>query len=188
MALCFISYFFGFPLFLVSVSAISSSKQSTPFFSRYSKAISAIFINQSRILSNCSLKDDNTHDYLASQSAGSANQANISKVDIENIAISIPPLNEQQAIAEVLSSLDDKIDLLHRQNKTLEGLAQTLFRHLFIQGADESFEMKSLGYFVEDTLGGEWGKENPEGDYLLQVQCIRGTDIADLETGISHMS
>ena len=38
---------------------------------------------------------------------------------------------EQKAIAEVLSSLDDKIDLLHRQNQTLESLAQTIFRQWF---------------------------------------------------------
>ena len=35
----------------------------------------------------------------------------------------LPPLPEQEAIAEVLSSLDDKIDLLHRQNRTLEEMA-----------------------------------------------------------------
>jgi len=45
----------------------------------------------------------------------------------------LPPLPEQTAIAEVLSSLDDKIDLLHRQNKTLELLAETLFRRWFVE-------------------------------------------------------
>ena len=45
----------------------------------------------------------------------------------------LPPLPEQKAIAEVLSSLDDKIDLLHRQKKTLEDIAQTLFRQWFIE-------------------------------------------------------
>jgi len=39
---------------------------------------------------------------------------------------------EQKAIASVLSSLDDKIDLLHRQNKTLEAMAETLFRQWFV--------------------------------------------------------
>lgn len=45
----------------------------------------------------------------------------------------LPPLPEQTAIAEVLSSLDDKIDLLHRQNKTLEQLAETFFRQWFME-------------------------------------------------------
>ncbi len=49
---------------------------------------------------------------------------------IEAIDINLPPLSEQTAIATILSSLDDKIDLLHRQNKTLEQLAETLFRQM----------------------------------------------------------
>ncbi|WP_323587489.1 restriction endonuclease subunit S [Aliarcobacter butzleri] len=56
---------------------------------------------------------------------------NVSREQLENLDISLPPLEEQKAIAEILSSLDDKIDLLHRQNQTLESLAQTLFRQWF---------------------------------------------------------
>ena len=78
------------------------------------------------------LKTDKIHNVLASHSSGSANQANISSKDIENLTIPLPPLTIQQKIAEILSSFDDKIDLLHRQNKTLESLALTLFRHYFI--------------------------------------------------------
>ena len=48
----------------------------------------------------------------------------------------LPSLPEQRAIAGVLSSLDDKIDLLHRQNKTLEGMAAALWRKVFIDEAD----------------------------------------------------
>jgi len=50
----------------------------------------------------------------------------------------------QTAIAEVLSSLDDKIDLLHRQNKTLEQLAETLFRQWFVEEAEESWEVGTI--------------------------------------------
>ncbi|VWX31763.1 Type I restriction-modification system, specificity subunit S [Moraxellaceae bacterium 17A] len=81
---------------------------------------------------------------LASKSSGSANQANISKSDIENLVFKIPPLPEQQAIASVLSSLDDKIDLLHRQNKTLEAMAETLFRQWFIEEAKADWEIGKL--------------------------------------------
>jgi len=61
-------------------------------------------------------------------------------LDIENLDISLPPLPEQKAIVSVLSSLDDKIDLLHRQNKTLEAMAETLFRQWFIEEARENWE------------------------------------------------
>jgi type I restriction enzyme S subunit len=65
----------------------------------------------------------------------------------------IPPLEEQKAIAEVLSSLDDKIDLLHRQNQTLESLAQTLFRQWFIEEAKEEWEEIKLGNYLTPKKG-----------------------------------
>ena len=91
------------------------------------------------------LKDTNTHLYLASRSSGSANQANISKSDIENIPFSLPSEIEQKAIANVLISLDNKIDLLHRQNKTLEAMTETLFRQWFIVEAKEDWKKGTLG-------------------------------------------
>jgi type I restriction enzyme S subunit len=60
---------------------------------------------------------------------------------------------EQTAIAEVLSSLDDKIDLLHRQNKTLEQLAETLFRQWFVEEAEEGWEEVSLSEFIKVKHG-----------------------------------
>lgn len=65
------------------------------------------------------------------------------------LEIFLPPLPEQKAIAEVLSSLDDKIDLLHRQNKTLEDMAQALFRKWFIDEADEEWDVEKLGDVIE---------------------------------------
>ncbi|NOT68941.1 MAG: hypothetical protein HOP04_11625 [Methylophilaceae bacterium] len=52
----------------------------------------------------------------------------------------VPCEEEQKAIASVLSSLDDKIDLLHRQNTTLERMAETLFRLWFVEEAQEVWE------------------------------------------------
>jgi type I restriction enzyme S subunit len=59
--------------------------------------------------------------------------------DFRNVPVPILPLPEQRAIAEVLSSLDDKIDLLHRQNKTLEQLAEAMFRQWFVEEAEEGW-------------------------------------------------
>ncbi|TLE03060.1 restriction endonuclease subunit S, partial [Helicobacter bilis] len=69
--------------------------------------------------------------YLQSLGTGTTFEE-ISKGVVQDITIPLPPLTIQQKIAEILSSFDDKIDLLHRQNKTLESLALTLFRHYFI--------------------------------------------------------
>lgn len=105
---------------------------------------------------------------------------------IHELPVSIPDLPTQHRIASILSSLDDKIDLLHRENKTLEAMAETLFRQWFIEEAKEDWKEGKLGDYVIDTLGGEWGKENAEGDFTKPVQCIRGTDIADLNNGLAN--
>jgi len=57
----------------------------------------------------------------------------INRNDVHTEDVIIPNVKEQIQIASVLSSLDDKIDLLHRQNKTLEQLAETLFRQWFVE-------------------------------------------------------
>ena len=112
---------------------------------------------------------------------------------LKTIKLSLPPLPEQKVIASVLSSLDDKIDLLHRQNKTLEAMSETLFRQWFVEpiiqaerdgGKAEGYQNGKFDIWIETTIGGEWGKENPTGGFVVPVYCIRGTDIADLNTGI----
>lgn len=72
---------------------------------------------------------------------------------LRDINILLPTLPEQFAIAEVLSSIDDKIDLLHRQNKTLEQLAETLFRQWFVEEAEEGCEVGRLGDVLELVYG-----------------------------------
>lgn len=77
-----------------------------------------------------------------------------SRDEVYELAIDLPPLAEQRAIAGVLSSLDDKIDLLHRQNKTLESLAETLFRQWFIEEAEDDWEEVTLGDLVVHLKNG----------------------------------
>ncbi|NTU74478.1 hypothetical protein HGB07_10235, partial [Candidatus Roizmanbacteria bacterium] len=52
--------------------------------------------------------------------------------DIESLDITLPSLPEQRAIAHILGSLDDKIELNRRMNETLEAMAHTLFKSWFI--------------------------------------------------------
>lgn len=75
----------------------------------------------------------------------------VNKRDFENIKIEIPSLKGQRRVASILSSLDDKIDLLHQENKTLEAMVETLFRKWFIE---EVRHEVSLGDVVETTSGG----------------------------------
>lgn len=122
-------------------------------------------------------KDNTTHDYLASQSAGSANQANISKGDIENMPILLPTISEQTAIAEVLSSLDDKIDLLHRQNKTLEAMAETLFRQWFVEEKEGSWGKGNLGDLLASIESGSRPKGGINPDLKYGVPSIGAENI-----------
>ena len=105
---------------------------------------------------------------------------------LNSIDVVIPPLDEQKRIAEVLSSLDDKIDLLNRENATLEALAETLFRHYFIENPNPTWKEGKLGDYVIETLGGEWGKETPEEECNMPVRCLRGADVADLNDGLAN--
>jgi type I restriction enzyme S subunit len=55
--------------------------------------------------------------------------------DIPNFRLPIPPPDEQRAIANVLGTLDDKIELNRRMNETLEALAESLFKSWFADAA-----------------------------------------------------
>ena len=83
--------------------------------------------------------------YLINNANSSGGQANISPDIVKGIDLELPPLPEQKAIASVLSSFDDKIDLLHRQNKTLEAMAETLFRQWFVEEAKEDWDDGKIG-------------------------------------------
>jgi type I restriction enzyme S subunit len=79
---------------------------------------------------------------------------------------------EQQAIAEVLSSLDDKIDLLHRNNKTLEDMADALFSENYKSSANElKLKLKD----IVTTSGGynhKLEELSEDGDILLSMGSI----------------
>ena len=81
----------------------------------------------------------------------------ITRDTFDVLEISLPPLAEQKRIAEILSSLDDKIELNERMNKNLEEQAQALFKHWFVDfefSDDEGKPYKSNGGdLVESELG-----------------------------------
>ena len=79
------------------------------------------------------LTQENITEYLHSVAEASTSAyPSLKASDIESLYIELPPLPEQIRIASILSSLDDKIDLLHRENKTLEAMAETLFKELVV--------------------------------------------------------
>src|SRR5271166_3255791 len=57
---------------------------------------------------------------------------NLSLADQKRLRISLPPISHQRAIAKILGSLDDKIDLNRRMNETLEAMARAIFKSWFV--------------------------------------------------------
>ncbi|WP_152056298.1 restriction endonuclease subunit S [Aliarcobacter butzleri] len=100
-------------------------------------------------------------------------QPKLNKANLLEIPFYLPESEEEQkAIVEVLSSLDDKIDLLHRQNQTLESLAQTLFRQWFIEEAKEEWEIKFSDAPIQ-IIDGDRGNNYPKNsDFFTNEYCL----------------
>jgi type I restriction enzyme, S subunit len=69
--------------------------------------------------------------YIESFNAGGSRRA-VTKGHIESFRLPLPPLPEQRAIARILGTLDDKIELNRHMNETLEAMAQAIFKDWFV--------------------------------------------------------
>ena len=105
-------------------------------------------------------------------------QDNINLGTFEDISFIAPPLPEQKAIAAVLNSLDDKIDLLHRQHATLEGMAEALFRQWFVVEAKEEWEEAPLLRYIS-LVGGGTPKTSHSEYWNGGIPWLSGGDIAN---------
>ena len=160
----------------------------------YNKSIPAV-LNQRTCKVICSNKIDSTFLYyyfrlwenfylLASKATGSASQANISTNTIADTVISLPPLAEQQRIAKILSSLDDKIELNNAINRNLEEQAKAIFKNWFVDFAPFGGEMPDdwtigkLSDIADITMGqspdGKSYNENGDGAVFYQGRAEFG--------------
>lgn len=109
---------------------------------------------------------------------------NVPLKGLRDYTFKIPHLPLQTAIASILSSLDDKIDLLHRQNATLEKMAETLFRQWFVEEAKEEWETDSLGKLFDIGIGRtpprkehQWFSENPVHHKWVSIKDMGNSGI-----------
>jgi type I restriction enzyme S subunit len=88
---------------------------------------------------------------------------------LNNLEIPLPPLSHQEFMAEVLGSLDDKIQLNHQTNQTLEQMAQAIFKSWFVDFEPVKAKIAALeaGGSEEDAL-------------LAAMQAISGKDETEL--------
>ncbi|MGU8861675.1 restriction endonuclease subunit S, partial [Clostridium perfringens] len=131
----------------------------------------------------------------------------INKAGIEKLVLPFPSNSEQKAIAKILSDLDEKIEVNNKINKNLEEMAQAIFKQWFVDfefpneegkpykssGGEmveselgmipKGFKIGFLRDYVDNILGGDWGKENEQGNYKKEVFCLRGADIPEVRIG-----
>ncbi len=125
---------------------------------------------------------------------------------IREFEIILPELKEQQKIGHFLKNIDSKIELNNKINKELESMAKTLYDYWFVQfdfpdkngkpykssggkmvynqelkrEIPEGWETKTISQLIGNNKGGDWGKEQEEGNYTQKVSCIRGADLNGL--------
>ena len=118
-------------------------------------------------------------------------QPSIKVPHLLNLSISLPPREVQTNIASILSSLDDKIDLLNHENATLEAMAGTLFRQWFIEETKEDGEEVALGDVVKTTSGGTPSRKHPDyynngTIYWVKSKELQGSFISSTEEMITE--
>lgn len=93
-----------------------------------------------------------------------ATRGNINAQTYASMPILLPEREVQDKIVSILGSLDDKIDLLNRENATLEAMAEALFHQWFIEEAKEDWEEGKLGnicdYVTEKINIGDIDKDS----------------------------
>lgn len=89
-------------------------------------------------------------DYLHSiADASTSAYPSLKSSDIENLEISLPPLEEQRRIAGILGAIDDKIENNRRINTNLELQAQALYKQWFVDNRSDNWEEIKLGDIIE---------------------------------------
>ena len=113
-----------------------------------------------------------------------ATRGNINAQTYASMPIILPERHEQDRIVSILSSLDDKIDLLHRENATLEQMAETLFRQWFVEDAKEDWEEKPLSS-IAIFLNGLACQKYPPKNEIDKLPVLK---IRELSSGIGNDS
>lgn len=118
-------------------------------------------------------------------------QPTLNLKELKKLVFNLPDQPEQDKIASVLSSLDDKIDLLHRQSQTLEQMAETLFRQWFVENPNPDWDERPLSDFGQIICGKTPSKKKTEyfdGEYpFIKIPDMHGkTFVFDTQDSLSE--
>lgn len=89
---------------------------------------------------------------LQARASGSTVEG-IKSAELKKMEVFLPEIIQQIQISNILISLDDKIDLLHAQNKTIDQLLETIFRQWFIEEAEDNWKETALHNFISVKHG-----------------------------------
>ena len=97
---------------------------------------------------------------------------------VKNISVNLPSLDRQRKIANILGSLDEKIELNRRMNETLEQLGQALFRHYFVSNPEvKNWSIVKVGDVLSELQSGS----RPRGGAVkLGVPSVGAENIVGL--------
>ncbi|QHU93435.1 restriction endonuclease subunit S [Candidatus Saccharibacteria bacterium oral taxon 488] len=121
------------------------------------------------------LADDRFFSFSTASASGSKMPRG-DKVQIMNYPVKLPPLDQQKKIANILGSLDEKIELNRRMNETLEQLGQALFRHYFVDNPEsKNWKKRPLGEFFPVKTGkkdANFGIKDGKFPFFICAQTI----------------
>ena len=111
---------------------------------------------------------------------GSSGRQRVPKEAFDNLYLLLPPLDEQKRIASILSSLDDKIDLLNRENATLEAMAGVLFKDTISNKENDGTLEQIIS--VQNGYAFKSKDFNGSGEHkIIKIKNISGS-IVDIDT------
>ncbi len=121
----------------------------------------------------------NSYEKLLSAAVGAAQQ-NLGSKQISAMTINLPPLNQQKKIANILGSLDEKIELNRRMNETLEQLGQALFRHYFVDNPEAAdWDIVSLTELCDRIASGGTPSTRNDNYYGGDIQWYSTKELKD---------
>lgn len=126
-----------------------------------------------------------------------------------NVELPVPHIDKQKEVVKKYNVLINRITLNNRFIADLEETAQTIYKQWFVdfefpnengksyksnggkmkfnekikKDIPEGWDVKNLEFFIDNTIGGDWGVSIPNGNYTKEVICIRGTDIPNFKIG-----
>lgn len=118
----------------------------------------------------------------------------IRQSELRKVEIPLPPIREQRRIAEILGSLDDKIELNRRMNETLEAIARVVFREA-TRDCDAWVPVSEVAHINAEQLRPGDGidvvdyveiSEVSHGDVASVVRYARGTQPSRAKRRLTH--